>query len=86
MTDHLTLGDGVGRAALLGALVGFVAMAIAATAIARLAGVAPLDAVGLGAMVGVWSGPGFGSLFGAILAFTRNEVTAAAAAVTDVAS
>ncbi len=77
MTDHLTLGEGVGRAALLGALVGFVAMAIAATVIARLAGVAPLDAVGLGAMVGVWSGPGFGSLFGAILAITRNELAAA---------
>jgi hypothetical protein len=28
-------------------------------------------------MVGVWSGPGFGSLFGAILAITRNEVAAA---------
>lgn len=82
MNDHLSLGYGVGRAALIGAGIGFVVVALATMAVARLAGLSSLDALGLGAMVGVWSGPGFGALFGAILTITRNETIVAAEAAT----
>lgn len=75
MTDHHSMGVGVGRAALLGALIGVVVMTAAAMGIVCAAGVGSVDAFGVGAMVGLWSGAGFGSLFGAIIVITRNEST-----------
>ena len=71
--DHLTMGDGVGRAAFIGAGIGFFVMATAAFAMAVYGGVEPRVAVGVGVFAGMWGGPGFGAMFGAIAAITRNE-------------
>jgi hypothetical protein len=34
-----------------------------------------VDSLGLGAFAGVWGGPGFGGMLGAILAYARAEST-----------
>jgi hypothetical protein len=73
MTDHTTLGAGVGRAALVGAAVGFLLVTCLAMAITRLAGLGPLDALGVGAFAALWGGPGFGAMFGAVTVINRNE-------------
>jgi hypothetical protein len=71
--DPMTLGDGVGRAAMIGASIGFFVMGGVASSIGLFAGLEPRSSVGIGAFVGVWGGPGFGAMFGAIRAITRNE-------------
>lgn len=69
----LSLGHGVGRAALIGVALGFVVLATLATAVASIAGLEPLEALGVGSFTALWGGPGFGAMFGAITAITRNE-------------
>ncbi len=78
MSDTMSLGTGVGRAALVGAAIGFVTMATAATAVGLIGGLPPREAVGIGTFAAVWGGPGFGALVGAISAITRNERAALA--------
>ncbi|MDQ2650376.1 MAG: hypothetical protein M3Z03_12595 [Actinomycetota bacterium] len=69
----MTLGPGVGRSALRGAVVGFVFMATAASVVALAGGLSSVNALGIATFAAVWVGPGFGVLFGAIFAITRNE-------------
>jgi hypothetical protein len=45
-----------------------------------LLGQGPLDSLAIGTMVAVWAGCGFGSMYGAIAAITRNERLALAKA------
>lgn len=71
--DHMSLGHGVARSALIGVAVGFLAMAALATTVARMAGLEPVEALGVGCFTALWGGPGFGAMFGAITAITRNE-------------
>src|SRR3546814_20307781 len=78
MSDHMTMGDGVGRAAMIGATIGFVVMSCTAGAIGVAGGLSGMNAVGVGAFAGLWGGPGFGAMFGAITMITRNERAAAA--------
>lgn len=73
----MSLGDGVGRGALIGAAIGCVVVASLVTVVGRVAGLGPLDSFGLGLATAVWGGPGFGALFGAIATITRNERAAA---------
>jgi hypothetical protein len=80
MTAPLTLGDGVGRSALIGAAVGFVVLAVLVTTGGHLLGLEPIDSLAIGTMVAVWAGCGFGSMYGAIAAITRNERLALAKA------
>jgi hypothetical protein len=60
------LGDaGIGRAAIAGAAVGYVvALTIVAT-ILVVAGAGLLPALGVGAFVAIWGGPGFGGMVAA---------------------
>jgi hypothetical protein len=78
MSTDMSLGDGVGRGALIGAAVGFVVVGSLVAAIGRVAGLELLDSLGVAALAAVWGGPGFGSMFGAIATITRNERAAAA--------
>ncbi len=78
MSTDMTLGDGVGRGALIGAAVGFVVVAILVTMVGWLAGLAPVDSVGIGAVAAVWAGPGFGAMYGAIAILARDERAAVA--------
>jgi hypothetical protein len=73
MSVHLSLGDGVGRAALTGAAIGVVAFFCVAASIGWFGGLPPSGAAAIGAFTAVWAGPGFGAMFGAIYAITRNE-------------
>jgi hypothetical protein len=73
MSDHLTLGDGVGRAAMIGVAIGLVVVATLAGAIGLAGGMPWNDAVGFGVVVGVWAGPGFGAIIGGTAAIARNE-------------
>ena len=73
MSEDLSLGDGVGRAALIGAAIGFVTMICVATSIGLIGGLPPLGALAVGTFAAVWGGPGFGAMFGSIAAITRNE-------------
>ncbi len=77
MSSDASLGDGVGRAALIGAGIGFATMAGTATAAGLVGGLPLITALGIGTFAAVWGGPGFGALFGAIVAITRNERLAA---------
>lgn len=78
MSDHMSLGDGVGRGALCGAVIGFIVVASLVTVVGMIAGLEALDSIGLGAFAAVWGGPGFGALVGAVMVITRNEQVAAA--------
>lgn len=83
----MTLGPGVGRSALRGAIIGFAFVAVAAGIVALLGGLASADALGIATFAALWVGPGFGVLVGAIVAVTRNEraeALAAALATADV--
>jgi len=77
--DHLSLGRGVARSALIGVAIGFLAMATLATTVACIAGLDLVEALGVGSFTALWGGPGFGAMFGAIAAITRNEQLAATA-------
>ena len=73
MSANISLGDGVGRAALVGSAIGFVTMTCVATSMGLIGGLTPVDAFGIAAFAAVWGGPGFGGVFGAIIAIDRNE-------------
>jgi hypothetical protein len=75
MSQHLSMGDGVGRAAAVGAALGLLVMAVVATGIVLLAGGALGDAVGIAAFAALWTGPGMGALFGAVTAIERRART-----------
>lgn len=56
----------IGRAAVRGAIVGFFAvLALISTMIFTVAGVSLAVAVGVGAFVGIWGGPGWGGMMAA---------------------
>ena len=57
----------VGRAAVRGALAGFVVVFSVATAIGLNSGFNLAGSVGLGLFAGFWGGPGFGGMLGATL-------------------
>lgn len=78
MSANLSLGDGVGRAALIGAAIGFVTVFCVAASIGLIGGLPPLGAIAIGTFAAVWGGPGFGAMFGAIFAITQNERVASA--------
>ena len=63
----------VGRAAMRGALLGFVLVAIGVTWMAYAGSADFGGAVGVGVFVGIWGGCGFGGMMGAILCITRAE-------------
>lgn len=63
----------VGRSALIGAVIGFVAVAIGLTIAGTVGGLGFVPALGLGVFVGAWSGAGFGFMFGSSAAVRRFE-------------
>jgi hypothetical protein len=70
---HMSMGDGVGRGAAIGAAIGFVAFSAFAAGVGLFAGMDMAPAAGVGAFVGIWGGPGFGAMMGGIFAVTRDE-------------
>lgn len=70
---QMSMGEGVGRAAAIGAAIGFVAFSAFAGSVGLFAGMDMAPAAGLGAFVGIWGGPGFGAMMGGIFAVTRDE-------------
>ena len=64
---------GLGRAILMGSLIGFLVVLAIVCTIAVLAGYDAADALGVGAFAGLWGGPGFGGMMGATLAANRHE-------------
>lgn len=59
--------SGIGRAALVGALIGFFVVLILISAIVVAAGGGIGSGLGAGGFVALWGGPGFGAMFGAVL-------------------
>ena len=70
---ELTVDQRVGRAAWRGVLVGLAGMTVLATGLGLATGFDLIDSLGLGAFAGVWGGPGFGGMLGAILAYVHAE-------------
>ena len=68
-TDHSTMDSpdaSIGRAAVRGAIVGFFAvLALVSTLLFTVAGVSLAVALGVGAYVGIWGGPGWGGMVAA---------------------
>jgi hypothetical protein len=62
----------LGRAALVGGVMGFAAVAVAVTAIALAVGQELVPALGLAAFVASWSGIGFGFMLGASISAGRH--------------
>ncbi|MGH9042577.1 MAG: hypothetical protein ACRDZ3_20375 [Acidimicrobiia bacterium] len=57
---------GIGRAAVTGALVGFVVVLTLVSGIALAAGAGLIGALGVGAFAALWGGPGWGGMVGAV--------------------
>jgi hypothetical protein len=57
---------GIGRAAFIGAILGFFVLLPTVSLILLAAGAGVVSAVAVGAYVAVWGGPGFGAMFGAV--------------------
>ena len=68
---------GIGRAAARGALIGFVIVGAFVTAVGVYAGVPLAGAIAMGVFAGLFGGPGFGGMLGAVACATRNEKAAA---------
>jgi hypothetical protein len=66
-------GGGLGRAFVVGSVLGFVTVMVVCGAIALVAGSSLVAAVGIGAFAGFWGGPGFGGMMGAVLHHSRTE-------------
>ena len=61
----------LGRSALLGAAIGFLVVAVVIGILGTIAGMPAIGAFGMGAMVGVWGGAGFGFMLGGTVPFAR---------------
>lgn len=68
----------VGRAAVRGALLGFVLVAIGSTWMAYAGSADFGGAIGVGVFVGIWGGCGSGGMMGATMCLTRAEAREAA--------
>ena len=69
VTGHTTIDApeaGIGRAAVNGALLGFVVVLAVVTGIALAAGAGLISALGVGAFAALWGGPGWGGMVGAV--------------------
>ena len=68
-TSGRSLGEapdaGIGRAAVIGAILGYLVVFPLVSAILLVAGAGLVSAVAVGAYVAIWGGPGFGAMFGA---------------------
>lgn len=71
---------GLGRAFVLGSVIGFVVVFASFGGLALGAGLDPAPAAGLGLFTAVWGGPGFGGMMGAVL---HHESDAEAGGATD---
>lgn len=56
---------GIGRAAVIGAVLGYLVVLPLVSVILLVAGAGLVSAVAVGAYVAIWGGPGFGAMFGA---------------------
>lgn len=67
--DSRRAGDapdaGIGRAAVIGAVLGYLVVFPLVSMILLVAGAGLVSAVAVGAYVAIWGGPGFGAMFGA---------------------
>ena len=72
MNADMSLGPGVGRGALRGAAGGCALALVGGLVIGRLIGLPWIDAVAISTFAAVWVGPGFGMVFGAVVAISRN--------------
>jgi hypothetical protein len=68
---------GIGRAAVRGSIVGFVIICVFVTAVGMYAGVPLGGAIAMGVFAGLFGGPGFGGMLGAVAFATRQEKAAA---------
>lgn len=63
---------GIGRAFVVGALIGFVLTLGVTGGITLLAGAGLGPAIAVGVYAGLWGGPGFGGMLGAVGCLTRS--------------
>ncbi len=73
-TTDLTSGgpdEGMGKAFIMGSVIGFVASFTLFGGVALAAGLGTGAALGIGAFTAFWGGPGFGGMMGAVLHFSR---------------
>jgi hypothetical protein len=72
-TTARTIEERGGRAALVGATVGFVTVAVAVSLLALATGLDRVTSFGLGAFVGSWGGLGFGGMLAASIEVAGRE-------------
>jgi hypothetical protein len=63
----------IGRAAAIGALIGFVLVVVVYGSISLFAGSGNEGAAGIAVFAGIWGGPGFGAMMGAVVAAHSTE-------------
>lgn|SRR5690606_29656318 len=63
---------GVGRAAALGAVIGFLVITVAITVGGTLGGIGAGASLAIGAFVGMWGGAGFGFMVGGTVPLSRH--------------
>ena len=73
IAPELTVDQRVGRAAWHGVLIGLVGMTALGTGLGLATGYDMIGSLGLGAFAGVWGGPGFGGMLGAVLAYAARR-------------
>jgi hypothetical protein len=71
--DGPLLDEGIGPAAVVGTLVGFIAVFLFGAGVMLLAGSSPGGAASVGVFAGFWGGPGLGGMFGATIQLARHE-------------
>lgn len=64
---------GLGRAFVIGSIVGFFGVLLVCGGIALASGSALWPAVGIGLFAAFWGGPGFGGMMGAVLHYSRTH-------------
>jgi hypothetical protein len=74
---HLTIEQRAGRAAVVGALIGFVGVTVAVGALGLANGLGGVSAFGLAVFVATFSGVGFGAMVAASLVAAREHSSGA---------
>lgn len=71
-------GPSFGKSVLVGSTIAFVIVFTVAAGVSLWGGFSVIDAIGLGVFAGLWGGPGFGGMLGAIAHYVRTEEGATA--------
>lgn len=72
-TEERTEGESLGRALVMGGLIGVVLMAAAVYVVGLAVGAGPAGSLGIAVFCAFWGGLGFGCMFGGVMYTVREE-------------